>query len=169
MDNSLDESYKQGLIYQRALHDSKPADNGDNKLNLFKNMLNTRVINEDTQPNTFLIGDRRTGLVEGYNTGALTLNEMIRKGHSEKSLMKKLYDPRGGERALSPTKVVTFKSKWFDVNKLDDRIKTSEEKDLDQIIIDGRSLSGIIIGKNAIFPNPRYILPTSKAKASPKK
>ena len=37
-----------------------------------------------------------------------------------------------------------------------DRINSSEEQDLDQIIIDGRSLSGIIVGKNALFPNPRW-------------
>ena len=154
MDSSIDEAYKQGLIYQRALREG----NQDSKLMSFKNMLNTRVINDDSQPNTFLIGERRTGLVEGYNTGNIALNEMVRKGHTEKSLMQILHDPRDSEEfALSPKKSTKFKSKWLDVNRLGDRINTSEQEDLDQIIIDGRSLSGIIIGKNAIFPNPRYL------------
>jgi hypothetical protein len=169
MDNSLDESYKQGLIYQRALRDSKPrwttgddtpsrlaeSPNKGRQLKTFKNMLNTKVLDNASKQNSFLISDRETGLVEGFESGTKTLNELVRRGHSQQSLMQILHDPINGEPPLydSPS----FGSKWLKLDMLRERIDTSAKRDRDHIRIDGIKLSGLIIGDNAIFPNPRYL------------
>ena len=155
MDSSIDEAYKQGLIYQRALKDSKPRwavsdgtstrlPKGERLLYKFKNMLNTEVLDKEGSTQ-FLIGNRESQLVEGYGTGIKTLNELLRtKTNTKTSLMDILHRPREWENGDGLYEDPKFKSLWLTPGHLTARIESSENKDLYHILIDGQPLTGVV-------------------------